>query len=476
MKKFFITFFLLLIALANSNYAIAQKPQYDEIVKLSDKVYKVRSGILWGLVNADGNEIFSLSLREPILRDGYIALIQTDSYKLLGVADAEGNQEILSYRASDGDFGQRTVTKFYYVNPDYPFISEGYIAVRETEYGKWGYLNVATGEVLKINIPKSSNANNYALKEIGITGKGIKGKFVLDYAAPFSEGFAAVCQSASGWHHIDMNGEERFKDVNMKPTLFRSSVKDGKCVIFNDKGAVFCRETPDRYAVVNDYIAESYELKQYNDGLRPPFVIRTNGLRLLLNDKFQFDKQEDFNLSGIGNYDNPQRPSEAISTPAPVLQTPTPVDATPEPTSGLEQQVSNISAPVATKAEPAGTSKNQPKLPATQINKTTGFDLLRDIKVELEESNVRIGEKKSFPVIINITNTGNNESPELLVTISVTGTKKRWSGTIDTDTTQEVSVNVPAKPTDIEEKKDVNWTVSGNGLSLSGKFVISVTP
>lgn len=218
----------------------AQTNVFDEKIDLGNGLFKVKNNNRWGLIDKNENLKLSIEYNEPLFVNGKAVLSKYGSQQIVGIIDSDGNLK---------------ETPPYYVNVEYPFVTDGMLAVRETPNGKWGFLNTDTGELLYLNFKgfKSGKNNiiNKALKLVGIGDKGVKGSFVCDFVAPFVEGLAVVHTDKTGWHHIDKNGQERLKNPSRKPTLFRTSLHDGEAVLFDDRGIVLCMEDQtDRKSVV----------------------------------------------------------------------------------------------------------------------------------------------------------------------------------------------------------------------------------
>lgn len=383
----------------------AQTGVFDEKVYLGNGRYKVKTNNKWGIVDEDDNLKLSIEYNEPIFMDGKAVVSKFGSQQISGIIDTEGNF---------------MKTPPYYINMAYPFVTDGMLAVRENPNGQWGFLNTETGELLTVDF-KGAKSKNKVLKALGINGKGVKGTFVLDFVAPFVEGLAVVYTEKTGWHHIDKNGQERLKNSNQKPTMFRTSIHNGETVIFDeDWGIALCKEAPDGNAGLFYQIDDGYELKNYSVGLHYPYVIQTNGSKLILNTEFQADK-----------YENAQTGDSIIFIERP---------------------------PVVEKIE---TPKDS-------------FILDRDIEVALSKRSVSAGAKGTAAITVDISNIGEFESGDLSVSINVNGTKKSWTGVIAVGATQQITLYVPAKFSATSISRDVEWTVECGENKINGSDTISI--
>lgn len=384
----------------------AQTSKFDEQVDLGNGLFKVKANDRWGLVDKNGNLILSIEYNEPLFMNGKAVLSKYGSQQIAGIVDSIGNfRETLPY----------------YVNLDYPFVTDDMLAVRETPNGEWGFLNIENGELLTVNFKGFKPGKNKALKALGINGKGVKGAFVFDFVAPFSEGLAVVHTDKTGWHHIDKNGQERLKNPSLKPTMFRTSIHDGEALIFDDRGIVLCMEDPTGNAGIIKYVADDYEIKDYTVGLHCPYIVQTNGSKLFLNNKFQADKYEDAHTGDSIIF---------IERPPVIIQ----------------------------KIE-------EPK---------DSFILDRDIKVTLSKKSISAGAKGTAAITVNVSNVGEFNSKDISVSINVHGTKKSWEGTIDIGATQQLTLYVPAKFSAASISRDVEWTVACGENSITGSDRVTI--
>ncbi len=376
----------------------AQGSMFDEKVDVGNGLYKVKTSNRWGLVDKNDSLKLSVEYNEPWFMNGKAVITKYGTKQLEGIVDSIGNF---------------TSTPPYYVNVGYPFVTDGMLAVQETPNGEWGFLNTDTGELLNIQFKGFKSGKNKLLKALGINGKGVKGTFVFDFVAPFTEGMAVVHTEKTGWHHIDKNRQERFKNPSLKPTLFRTSVHDGEAILFDDRGIVLCMETPDRNAGIIKYVDEDYEVKNYSTNLLYPYTIRTNGAKLTLNTRFQADKYEKSNGDSIIFIERP-----------PIVQ--------------------EVEEP------------------------TDSFTLDRDVKVALSKKSVSAGAKGTAAVTVNISNIGDFDSKELAVSVNIHGVKKSWEGKIYVGATQQITLYVPARFSVASISRDVDWTVICGQKEISG--------
>lgn len=376
----------------------AQGSTFDEKVDVGKGLYKVKTNNRWGLVDKDDNLKLSVEYNEPLFMNGKAVITKFGTRQLEGIVDSIGNF---------------IPAPPYYVNAGYPFVADGMLAVQETPNGEWGFLNTDTGELLDVQFKGFKSGKNKLLKALGINGKGVKGTFVFDFVAPFTDGMAVVHTGKTGWHHIDKEGQERFRNPDPKPTLFRTSVHEGEAILFDERGIVLCMETPDRNAGIIKYVDDDYEVKNYSTDLLYPYIIRTNGAKLILNAKFQADKYEKSNGDSIIFIERP-----------PVVQ--------------------KIEEP------------------------TDSFTLDRDVRVALSKKSVSAGAKGTAAVTVNISNIGDFDSKELAVSVNIHGAEKSWEGTIPIGATQQITLYVPARFSSASISRDVDWTIICGQKEISG--------
>lgn len=383
--------------------AFAQSGNFDQKVAVGNGLYKVKSHDRWGIVDSNNNLKLSLEYNEPLFMNGRAIITAFGSKKLVGIVDS---------------IGQFTQYPGYNVNTAYPFVCDDMLAVQD-ENGKWGFLDIGRNELLKVHI-QGAKTKNKLLKSLGINGKSLKGAFVFDYVAPFIEGMAVVFSEKTGWHHIDKSGEERFKDSSQSPSMFRTSLHNGESVIFNDKGIVLCKETPDHVAGIVNYLENEFEIKDYHKDLVYPYIIRTNGSRLILNTKFQADKFENFS-----------RGDSVILI-------------------------------------------ERPKVIPQIVEKKDSFNMERDIKIELAKKSVSAGSKGTASVTLNIQNNGSFISDSLRFVVNIKGTRKEWNGVIKPDETVQVTLYVPAKFSTASITREVSWILKNDTDEITGERMITI--
>lgn len=394
---------ILVLVIFSFMEAFAQSGNFDERIAVGNGLYKVKSHDRWGIVDSNDNLKLSLEYNEPLFMNGRAVITAFGSKKLVGIVDS---------------IGQFTQYPDYNVNTGYPFVCDDMLAVQD-ENGKWGFLDIVSNELLKVHI-QGAKTKNKLLKSLGINGKSLKGSFVFDYVAPFIEGMAVVFSEKTGWHHIDKYGEERFKDSSQSISMFRTSLHNGESVIFNDKGIVLCKETPDHVAGIVNYLENEFEIKDYHKDLVYPYIIRTNGSRLILNTKFQADKFENFS-----------RGDSVILI-------------------------------------------ERPKVIPQIVEKKDSFNLERDIKIELAKKSVSAGSKGTASVTLNIQNNGSFISDSLCFVVNIKGTRKEWNGVIKPGETVQVTLYVPAKFSTASITREVSWILKDSSGEIADSLSVTI--
>lgn len=394
----------------SSFLSAAQALEYDQKIDIGNGLYKVMTNNRWGIIDKDGNLKLSAEHNEPVFVDGKAVISKFGTNQLVGIMDMGGNI---------------TPTPQYFINPDFPLISNDMLVVKETPDGKWGYLNTSTGYPIFVKLKGIKPGKNKAIKALGINGKNIEGNFVFDFAAPFNEGLASVWIERIGWLHIDNKGNQRLINPNGQPSLFRSTVNDGKSVIFDDRGIVLSMETPDNQAGVAMYYNENASPVGYSVKLTPPYSFTNNGFTLYLNDIFQADK----------------------------LLMP----------DGDSLIFIERKKPVVTEVDSIATAPE---------DKNVSIDV---IGVSLSRKNVAASSKGTATVTFNITNEGSVTASGIRVYVDVQGSSKVWAGNLEPGATTKISVSVPARFSSPSVTKKAKWTVSINGNEVSGSANVTIS-
>lgn len=402
-----------LLFFISCSVAFSQNLEYEKKENFGHGLYKVMTNNRWGIIDKDGNLKLSAEHNEPILIDNAAVISKYGTNQLVGIMDAAGN--IIP-------------TPQFFINPDFPYVTDGMLIVRETPDGKWGYLNVEKGFPVSVKLKGIKPGKNKELKALGINGKNLEGVFVFDFAAPFSDGIAAVWAERIGWLHIDKDGKPRLVNPEGRPALFRSSLNDGKAIIFDNRGTVLSMETPDRNAGVAMFIDEGVSTAGFSVKLTPPYSFSNNGFTLYLNNKFQADKLVKADGDSIIFIER-KKPEVKIK----------------------KDTVSDIPpSPVATVAA-------------------------SEIKVSLSRKNVAANSKGTAIVTFNITNSGEATATDLKVTVDVQGSSKVWTGNLKAGSTVQVSVAVPARFSSPAVTKKARWTVRLSGKEASGGSSVTIS-
>lgn len=233
MKRSIILIVLLLCGVFSAIYS--QGFDYEEKVKLSEGVYKVKSGDYYGVVDENGKVVVSIEYQDLLFREGK-ALLTKDN-KLYGIVDTLGKVVMVS--------GE------YRVHPVYRYVYEGYIPVMchitsriVLSENKWGYIDMY-GQPFRIK---------EKIKDVKTASKN--GPSLFDAVGPVVNGCASVFLEKRGWKHIGVNGIERFMFTDPKKVVaFRSSIHNGECIMVTDDGIKTYQEGADGIAVVKQVLS-----------------------------------------------------------------------------------------------------------------------------------------------------------------------------------------------------------------------------
>lgn len=162
-------------------------PAYTAAEPMSDQWVRVNKGGAWGIMDINGKEAVPCAYGHiTAFREGYCLLLKGE--KLLGIFSREGEL--------------RTFREDLFVDPSYPFFSEGLLAVRDVS-SSWTYMT-----------PEGT----------------FPIRMVFQHAAPFSYGLAAVREKngEGSYLHIDKKGRVSIlsSDYPDNYLIFASSFTD----------------------------------------------------------------------------------------------------------------------------------------------------------------------------------------------------------------------------------------------------------
>lgn len=360
----------------------AQERDYDEKIVVGDNLFKVRSNNVWGLVDSDGTPLVSVRYNEPLFMNGWAVITQPKTGQLVGVAD-------------DGGFLHPYEGEPVTVNPSFPFVCDGLLAVYNLKKQKWGYYDVLGRRFIKVKIRPHKGKSTFGdrlRKTLGLKG-GIDGQFELDFAAPFIESAAVVFSEKTGWSHIDMEGNECLLDEDDNPNYLRTSLNNSHFIAGNADGVVECMPSPNGTSGVIFKIDDLGDVIQKvvlkRDGATHRMVLG-NGAYLKLNSRFQAEKYVKADGDSIV-FIEPTKPKPVVAEP---------VDS---------------------------------------------FTLSRDIMVTVDRLSVPATANGVATIVVKIGNKGNFDCPKLDVNVETSGVEKSWSGPLEKGATKEISLTVPAR-------------------------------
>ena len=154
-------------------------PEYNSISKISPELFRVEKNGLYGLLGKDGKVIAPClyEIKQDVVENR--CLLLSSSHRLKAIYDGNGNQ----IRRFDDK-------EIWYVDPDYPYYSDGLIAVSDNT-GRWSYMDR--------------------------TGTLISKRPEFRSAAPYFYGHAVVRYKDGSYMHINKRGvisklDSQFKD------------------------------------------------------------------------------------------------------------------------------------------------------------------------------------------------------------------------------------------------------------------------
>ena len=154
-------------------------PEYDNITKISPELYRVEKNGLYGLLGKDGKTIVpcQYEIKQDVVENR--CLLLSSDHRLKAIYDGNGN---LIKQFEDKEI--------WYVDSDYPYYSEGFIAVSDNT-GRWTYIDR--------------------------TGTLSSKKPEFRSASPYFYGYAVVRYKDGSYMHINKRGvvsklDSQFKD------------------------------------------------------------------------------------------------------------------------------------------------------------------------------------------------------------------------------------------------------------------------
>lgn len=176
--------FLFLLCLTMSETIVSQtvnwktSPCWDSVDILCHNMLRVEKSGKWGIVSFSGAQLFPFeNAKITDICEGRFLLLGENN-RIIFIVDENGNLFPLK------DKKGKLLADDLFVDPAWPFFSEGMLAVRNSE-GKWGFLNTSGQLVIKCENLK---------------------------AYPFRYGQAAVKINKYNWGYIDKGGHALPKD------------------------------------------------------------------------------------------------------------------------------------------------------------------------------------------------------------------------------------------------------------------------
>lgn len=397
-KKHCLHFLLWLITGFVCSPIFAQGLRYDEEIELPCGLVKVKSNNRYGLLDADGSLKLPVEFKNIVFREGKALIINFGSNHLYGYVDSLG---VIKHFEKD-----------YFLNMNYPYFSYGFVCVSDKAIGgKWGYISYDE-KLLAIELK--------AMKSGIFTSKKLKGKFILDFAAPFNEGYAAVYAEKAGWYHIDIYGNNRF--VLNKPSVLRTSVYHGESIIYTEDGVKLYAESNDGSAGVKVHIDDNLGNLHCNKAL--PTVAYSNDYKTVsvLDTLFRAEKIR---------WLKPEGADSIVFIAPPVVE---------------------------------------PKI----IEPTDSFTLTRDIVIDIVKTTVSVNAKGKTTISVTVSNKGKFDSKELYVNIQCNGSTKVWHGILLKGEVETIPITLSARISAPKITRKLEWKVSVDNQYVDGEQTITI--
>lgn len=397
MKKHCLLFLLWWVAGFVCSPIFAQGLRYDEEVKLPYGLTRVKSSNHYGLLDASGKLKLPVEFQNIEFREGRALIIDFGSNHLYGYVDSLG--VIKRFK------------KDYFLNMNYPYFSCGFICVSDKAVdGKWGYIDYyETPLSIELKAVKS-----------GIFSSKLKGKFIFDFAAPFSEGYASVYSEKAGWHHIDTHGRERF--ILDKPSKIRTTVYHGESIIYTEDGVKIYEEGIDENAGVKMHIDDKVSDLYFNKKMPGIVLSNNNNTVTVLDTLFRAEKIR---------WLKPEGPDSIVFIAPPVVE---------------------------------------PEI----IEPIDSFTLARDITVDIARTTVSVNAKGKAVITIILSNKGDFDSKELNVNIQCNGSTKIWNGILLKGESEEISMTLSARISVPRIIRELGWKISTDNQYIDGEYSITI--
>lgn len=260
------------------------RPNYDYLEIIQHDLVKIKVGGKTGIITNRGDVVV-----EPIydsitdFKDGIALVVDKRCKQLIGIVYGDTKTML----KKDG----------YEVDSDFPYFSDGMLAVKNTD-GKWGFLNVDSEECQGYLSCKNDNvlpfSDGYTFVTINskehayfdVNGNpliGDFGKTVEGYS--FLNGEAFVLLSNLSWAWIDVNGN--IKKTIKAPKQKALPTKNGKTI--THCGNVF--EFDDQWCLVKGNINGVVEEYQHNINFDINNVV-SNGMLSVSDNRLSYNSEE----------------------------------------------------------------------------------------------------------------------------------------------------------------------------------------
>lgn len=404
MMKRFVSYLILSMLVFFPAILSAQSYAGVEKFPLKCGLMKIKNGDYYGIYDANDKVVVSVEYQDIVFVEGIAVLTKREG-------------TVHGYITEDGKV--KMFDEAYEYHPHFPFFSNGYLPVRKiiktrVEFdasgeGRWMFIDESGSPICNPLLPN----------------KNLKVRLPYKFSSvnAFSCGYAVVTGKRDQIIHIDITGNKRFTLPKEEVCYFRSSVKDGECVIVTGSGVKVYQENPDNKAAV---------VKQVISSVAPKFAAPIYDLQ----DSVRF-VDACLYLDDLG---------------CPVKYVPN-------------------------KGEPLYFAGYEPQVIETVplVQEEVKFNLFEDLDVQLRNKVATASEHGTAAYSILVTNNSDVSSVTLVVKIKSSGMKDVVKEIdLNKGVTKTVKFDIPAKFTEEKQYRKVTVTVSNKDGNIEKSFTVTV--
>lgn len=232
----FVTLFLLFFVSVGS---FAQSYSGVEKFPLKNGLQKVKSGQYYGVYDAKDNVLVSVEYADFAFVEG-IAILTKDDGTVHGYIKENG--EVYMFEEP------------YEYHPQFPYYWDDYLPVRKVARNKSG--DSPNGRWMFIDDRENPIFDpRFNLKKINVNARK---PYTFYQVSTFTDGYAVVTTNQNQVIHIDKKGNRSFVLPKDESCYFRSSVRDGECVMVTGTGIKIYQENQGtKEAVVKENLSSS---------------------------------------------------------------------------------------------------------------------------------------------------------------------------------------------------------------------------